>query len=148
VSSVKFIEIEPERVDLRELFARAVAFHGHPGPFLASGLRMGLLALRELRSPGHGDLEVTVETGTTPPLSCLIDGIQVATGCTLGKGNIYVRDGHRPRATFTAKDGWRLMIELNLELAERFAQGDPGTLAEEALSLSEEELFRWDLQRR
>lgn len=146
MNSVEFTKIEPERVDLRELFARAVAFHGHPGPFLVSGLRMGLLALRELRSFGHGDLEAIVETGMTPPLSCIIDGIQVATGCTLGKGNIHVQDGHRPRATFITQDGQRLTVELNPELAERFAQGDPEALAEEVLALPEEELFRWEIQ--
>ncbi len=141
--SVKFIEIKPDEIDVKSSFARAAEFHGR-GPFLAIGLRMGLLALRELNSLGHDGLEAIVETGTAPPLSCLIDGVQVANGCTLGKGNIRVRDGHRPRARFIAQSGKQVTIELREEWAERFTHGDPKALAEEALKLEDEELFRWE----
>ncbi len=141
--------IDPARVRLEELVECGVRFHGHLGPFLVLGLRMGLLALRELDCRGHFDLEAQVEMGTTPPLSCMIDGIQVATGCTLGKGNIRVA-GHgqpRPRATFTnTKDAKWLEVELQPGLVERFREGEPEALAHEAMRMSEEELFRWELR--
>ena len=137
--------IDPRAVRLEDLVERGAEFHGHLGPFLICGLRMGLLALRELDSRGHADLRATVETGTTPPLSCLIDGVQVATGCTLGKGNIQVAAHGRPRAIFI-KGAKRLEIELLPELVQRFRSGVAEALAREALAMSEEELFRWELR--
>jgi len=140
---MQFLKIEVTGVDLQKLLVRGTEFHGHLGPFLACGLRMGLLALRELNSTGHGDLEAVVETGTTPPLSCLIDGIQVATGCTLGKGNIRAIDRQRARARFS-KDDQQIIIELRPELVARFSHGDPEALAREVMELSDEELFQWE----
>jgi len=143
---VKLETIDPAAVRLEELVERGIRFHGHLGPFLVLGLRMGLLALRELSSSGHLDLEAEVEMGTSPPLSCLIDGIQVATGCTLGKGNIRVAaPGGRPRATFI-KGMKRLEVELQPGLVERFREGEPEALAHEALRMSDEELFRWEIR--
>lgn len=140
--------IDPEAVQLAELVERGAEFHGHLGPFLVCGLRMGLLALRELGSSGHSDLRATVETGTTPPLSCLIDGIQVATGCTLGKGNIQVTAHGRPRAAFIKIKGTkcRLEVELRPGPVERFRAGEAEALAREVMAMSDEELFRWELR--
>ena len=64
---------------------------------------MGLLAKRTLKSNGFSDLSATVNTGNKPPLSCVVDGIQVATGCTLGKGNIAVTNLSELSAVFRAK---------------------------------------------
>lgn len=69
------------------LLAAAGRFHGHIGPFLALGLRMGLLANETLgRDPMGTKARVAVEP--KPPRSCLVDGLQFTTGCTMGKGNI------------------------------------------------------------
>ncbi|MCR4404172.1 MAG: formylmethanofuran dehydrogenase subunit E family protein [Candidatus Acetothermia bacterium] len=140
--------IDPRAISLEELVERGAEFHGHLGPFLVCGLRMGLLALRELGSSGHSDLRATVETGTIPPLSCLIDGIQVATGCTLGKGNIQATAHGRPRAVFIKARGLKchLKVELQPELAERFRSGDAEALAREVMGMTEEALFRWELR--
>jgi len=46
-----------------------------------------------------------VKTGTTPPLSCLVDGIQISTGCTMGKGNISTEPSGLAEATFSANGG-------------------------------------------
>lgn len=137
--------IDPRAVRLEELVERGAEFHGHLGPFLVCGLRMGLLALRELGSGGHSDLRATVETGTEPPVSCLIDGIQVATGCTLGKGNIQVKAHSRPRAAFV-KGTKCLEVELRPELLGRFHSGEAEALAREAIAMSDEELFHWELR--
>ena len=45
-----------------------------------------------------------VDTGLVKPLSCIIDGIQFSTHCTLGKGNIEVRDKGIPKARFKRAD--------------------------------------------
>jgi len=55
---VKLETIDPAAVRLEELVERGIRFHGHLGPFLVLGLRMGLLALRELSSSGHLDLRL------------------------------------------------------------------------------------------
>ncbi len=85
---LKMKAVNPDEISLEEMIERAIEFHGHLGPFLVLGIRMGLLALRELSSSGYEGIEALVKTGNTPSLSCLLDGIQVSTGCTMGKGNI------------------------------------------------------------
>jgi formylmethanofuran dehydrogenase subunit E len=104
-------------VTLDELIARGIEFHGHSGPFLVIGIKMGMAALKELNSTGYFDIHVMVETGTTPPLSCLIDGIQISTGCTLGKGNITVKANRKARAVFT-RDEKSLEMEVKPEILE------------------------------
>ena len=71
------------------LLREAGCFHGHVGPFLAIGLRMGLAANRAI---GFDPLETRARVWVepVPPKSCLVDGIQFATGCTLGKSNIKI----------------------------------------------------------
>lgn len=141
---MKMREIDVAQVDLGELVSRAVEFHGHLGPYLICGVRMGLLALRLTRSRGYTGLTVTTETGVTPPVSCLVDGLQIATGCTLGKGNISVLGGGHPRALFRAKDQ-SIVIELRPEWPEKFAQMDGEAAAQVVLHATDEELFTWRL---
>lgn len=65
----------------------AFEFHGHQCPFMPIGYRMGRLALERLgleREKDHG-LFVIAELGEGHPQTCLMDGIQVATGATFGK---------------------------------------------------------------
>ncbi len=76
-------------MDDHTLLVAAGRFHGHIGPFLAIGLRMGAMANEALgRDPMEMTAEVRVEP--RPPRSCVVDGIQYSTGCTMGKGNINV----------------------------------------------------------
>lgn len=138
-------EINAAGVDLDALVARAVEFHGHRGPYLVCGLRMGLLALRLLGSRGYMGLTVTAETGVTPPVSCLADGLQIATGCTLGKGNIALLGGGRPRALF-CQEQQSVEIELRSEWAEKFAKMDGEAAVQRVLGALEEELFTWRLR--
>ncbi|MCS7216838.1 MAG: formylmethanofuran dehydrogenase subunit E family protein [Candidatus Bipolaricaulota bacterium] len=141
---MNFLVLDP-RADARELFGLAVRLHGHPGPFLALGVRMGLLALRLLGSPGYRGITAAVETGTTPPLSCLVDGVQVATGCTAGKGNLQVLPQGRAAATFAA-GGKAVRIEVRPEWLSRLQKEGAGDhLAEAVLTAREEELFAWTL---
>jgi formylmethanofuran dehydrogenase subunit E len=84
----------------RDLLQEGVRFHGHLGPYLALGLRMGIVAVRVLKPKALHELSVKVWTKKTPPQSCLLDGIQVSSGCTLGKGNVRVEAAEHIRATF------------------------------------------------
>lgn len=142
---MRWERIPPEE-DLERLLSLGVRLHGHLGPFMVAGLRMGRLALRLLAHPGYHGIEAEVETGRTPPVSCLVDGIQISTGCTLGKGNIVVREGARPRARFRA-NGKELWIELRERWEREFrATDEPEELAWRVLHLPEEELFWWEVR--
>jgi formylmethanofuran dehydrogenase subunit E len=47
---------------------------------------MGMIGLRAVEAKGYFDVEVTCEGPLAkPPQSCFLDGVQVATGATLGK---------------------------------------------------------------
>jgi len=141
---VSFWEIDP-KADPKELFLLGARFHGHPGPFLALGIRMGLLALSLLESRGHRGIAAEVETGTKPPISCIVDGIQVSTGCTTGKGNLSVKPLGKPAAVFSA-NGKRVRIEVRPEWLSRLEKlGAPDPLADEVLQAKAEELFTWTL---
>jgi len=62
-------------------------FHGHLCPFMPIGYRMGILALEKLdvkREKDHG-LFVIADLGEGHPQTCMLDGVQIATGATYGK---------------------------------------------------------------
>lgn len=83
-----------------EILKNLERFHGHLGPYLVVGYRMGLIANSILNNDPFSK-KVIVETGVKPPLSCIIDGIQIGSGCTLGKGNISVQSKGIPKALFS-----------------------------------------------
>lgn len=65
--------------------ANMVQFHGHLGPAVVAGARMGIIGLRAVEAKGCFDVEVTCEGPMAkPPQACFLDGVQVATGATLG----------------------------------------------------------------
>jgi formylmethanofuran dehydrogenase subunit E len=90
-----------QRIYTRELEDTAVSLHGHGGPYMVVGLRIGLEALNILDARGWFDIECKVELRWAPPDACVLDGIQVSTGCTLGKHNIEVEEKPGVSATFT-----------------------------------------------
>ncbi|PIP18903.1 MAG: hypothetical protein COT38_04725 [Candidatus Omnitrophica bacterium CG08_land_8_20_14_0_20_41_16] len=73
-----------DRISLKE----AIKFHGHLGPYLVLGIRAGELALKKLKCKKYFGLEVEIYGVEEKPKSCLIDGLQLSTGATFGKGNI------------------------------------------------------------
>ncbi|MGE5530807.1 MAG: FmdE family protein [Bacteroidota bacterium] len=88
---------------MQEDLAALKSFHGHLGPYLVAGVRMGRHALKRLQATRHFGLEADVWCPDGPPSSCLLDGIQFATGCTLGKGNIRHHVDEEIRALFRNK---------------------------------------------
>jgi len=138
------LRIDPKTADLEAMITRGIHLHGHEGPFLIAGIRMGLLALELLGSPGYFGLSAQSYTGNTTPLSCLTDGIQIGSGCTTGKGNLTVIDGARPRARFTAEDGTSVTIELSPAALEAFRQGELPLESKHARTMPAQELFVWE----
>ncbi len=75
----------------------AVAFHGHSCPGLALGFRAAkhaLLALHAERSEDE-DLVAIVEND-----ACGVDAVQAIAGCSVGKGNLILRDLGKHAYTF------------------------------------------------
>jgi inosine-uridine nucleoside N-ribohydrolase len=92
-------------------------FHGHLGPYVVLGYRMGRLALEATGTDGHFDVSAEVHSYLEPPRSCLIDGVQLGTGCTLGKRNIELAPTDGPAyGIFTAKNGARAVVRLRAEV--------------------------------
>src|SRR4030042_832249 len=78
----------------------AIKFHGHLGPYLTLGILAGELAINKLRCKKYFGLEVKVWGANQKPESCLIDGLQLSTGATYGKGNIEKLDGSAIKIEF------------------------------------------------
>ncbi|MBK7488559.1 MAG: nucleoside hydrolase [Bacteroidales bacterium] len=93
--------------------------HRHLGVFAIIGVKMGIRA-REYFCTGVDEMEVTTLAGSTPPLSCMNDGIQVSTGATPGHGLLTVsrQQPCLPAADFTHKEQ-TIRITLKKELADR-----------------------------
>jgi formylmethanofuran dehydrogenase subunit E len=74
---------------------KAAEFHGHLGPYLVLGLLSGGLAVRKLKAKKYFGLKIKAWGATQKPKSCLIDGLQLSTGATYGKGNIEKAKGKK-----------------------------------------------------
>lgn len=74
----------------KEVLQKALEFHGHRCWASVAGVRVGLLALEKLgvKRSGGTQLYGIVEIGEEHGGMCFGDGVQYATGCTFGKGNI------------------------------------------------------------
>jgi len=121
----------------------AVGFHGHLGPFLVLGLRAGLVGVKHLGND-PSNLKAIVETGTRPPRSCFIDGVQFASGCTFGKGNIEVKPSNNVSAIFVKGERRiRLVVRdaILRVLDEMASESQAETLGEEILQNTDAELF-------
>ncbi len=69
------------------------------------GVKMGLYVKVFFNADGlTGHIGIVAYTGSVPPVSCLLDGLQASTGSTLGHGLIKVAESSAPpraEATFT-----------------------------------------------
>jgi len=63
--------------------------HRHLGVFAIIGVKMGIRA-REYFDTGVDEFSATSFAGSTPPVSCFNDGLQVSTGATPGHGLLTV----------------------------------------------------------
>jgi len=71
----------------------AVRFHGHKGPYLAWGYRAARLAEERLSPKGLKDLVCRARLPLRTPYTCILDGVQTGSRCTLGKCNLVVEEG-------------------------------------------------------
>jgi formylmethanofuran dehydrogenase subunit E len=122
---------------------KAKAFHSHLGPYLVVGLKMGRAVVRHL---GDEPFSMTIEvfTGPHPPLSCVVDGLQLATPCTVGNGQIRIRGGERV-AIRARRDDQQMELSLKPQIWERIRAAQGGdrleALAVELWGMGEVELL-------
>ena len=125
---------------MNETLKNIERFHGHIGPYAIIGYKMGEIANKILGSDSFTKKAV-VWTGTTPPLSCIIDGLQISSGCTMGKGNILVNKKNSPKVQFINYDGKKIEITLKPAIKEEI---DTIVTKENIVSYSEKIYQRTD----
>lgn len=138
-----------EKESLESAIHDAENFHGHLGPFLVIGVRMGRIAKQVLGTDiGDDDLRADVRVPLSTPFSCVLDGIQVTSRCTIGNQRLGVKNSEKEiSAHFERKSpGRALRICLNPEIAEgvveRLSHGSSlEELAREVARLPESALF-------
>ncbi|MGB9756432.1 MAG: formylmethanofuran dehydrogenase subunit E family protein [Candidatus Bathyarchaeales archaeon] len=95
----------------------AEKFHGHLGPFLVLGVRMGETVKKILKT---ANLQVVAKLPLSTPFSCVLDGIQVATQCTIGNQKLKIENSSKEiSADFQcAKTHKKLTITVNPKMTE------------------------------
>lgn len=134
-SMINFREFPTDPVlfndDMKPLVSQIIAKHGleewkavvltnelhhHMGLWSIVGAKMGIRAREVLVAPFDG-INVSSAAGVKPPYSCLNDGLQVATGASLGRGTIKVSDANQPIVVFTFK-GKRVTMKVKEEIVK------------------------------
>ncbi|MCC6486966.1 MAG: formylmethanofuran dehydrogenase subunit E family protein [Candidatus Hydrogenedentes bacterium] len=114
----------PERYGLEEWEAVVLTheFHQHIGIYTVLGAKMAVRAREVLDAPMRA-VAVTAETGSGQPLSCMLDGLQVGLGSTLGQNLIRVPEKEKGEvaAQFTYKER-TIRLSLKPEYQERIGQ--------------------------
>ncbi|MCL5982480.1 MAG: FmdE family protein [Firmicutes bacterium] len=93
---------------------KAVEFHGHVCPGLAIGYKVAELALANLQEDRADDEEIIAIVEND---ACGIDAIMVMTGCTLGKGNLILKETGKQVYTFgsrNSKNAIRISVNGNI----------------------------------
>ena len=96
------------------ILERATEFHDHLGPFLVIGVRIGLIGLERLKTTENTPMTVAASLPLQVPFSCIIDGLQVTTKCTIGNQKLTLTDSLAIEAKFERKDNMqRSMVAVN-----------------------------------
>jgi formylmethanofuran dehydrogenase subunit E len=127
-----------------------VKLHGHLGPFLVVGVRMGGVAKRVFDQDVGNTVrfQVTAKVPLVIPFSCTIDGIQAATRCTLGNQRLRIENTSKQIfASFRAENSDHLVrMYVNprviRELMRKMSEGiGNDELAGEIAAMPEGQLF-------
>jgi formylmethanofuran dehydrogenase subunit E len=122
---------------MNETLKQIEKFHGHVGPYVLIGYRMGTIANEKLGADPFSKKAIVL-TGKKPPISCIVDGIQMSSGCTLGKGNLKVISKGIPKALFTTKNEEN---KFEIRLKKSIRNEIDTTITKENIVSSTEKLF-------
>ena len=137
----RYMEI-PRDYSVREL----AKFHGHLGPFIVLGYRMGRFAIQYF-GDNPFDLFATVYCSGKPPESCIVDGVQLGSGCTFGKRNIELIVSNQISVVFRHVSGKSCILMPSTYISQRNKLDGPDkevaieNFAEEMYSLPDDMLF-------
>jgi formylmethanofuran dehydrogenase subunit E len=142
------IKLTLEYNNINSMVECGIRLHGHSGPYLNLGIKMGLLALEILEVKGYFDLSTEVELEYRIPMSCLIDGLQISTGCTLGKGNIKIKNNPGNITALFKTDHKTLRISLKPEITSLidFQKESCEVLGQLILKMSDKQLFDYEVK--
>jgi formylmethanofuran dehydrogenase subunit E len=92
----------------KQLWDKAVAFHGHECPGLAIGFKACEAAFEKMGIGVSDDEEIVCVTEND---ACGVDAVQALLSCTLGKGNlIYRGTGKQAFSFFNRKSGQKMRV--------------------------------------
>jgi len=126
--------------DLKRLIEYARRLHGHVGPYVVIGLRMGAAAKKALDIDYEESTLLTAEVFVPlhPPFSCLLDGVQVSTTCTVGNQRLHFKNAKTIQAIFSSqKDAKTVKITLSTLFREQLERKKKQDNLDEA--------FAWEL---
>ncbi len=96
----------------RELWEKAVAFHGHECPGLAIGFKACEAAFEKMGIGTSDDEQIVCITEND---ACGVDAVQALLSCTMGKGNlIYRGTGKQAFSFYNRTDGKKLRVCLKV----------------------------------
>jgi len=136
--------------ELESAIKEAEKFHGHLGPFLVIGVRMGNVAKRilNLNIKRNNRLRATAKIPLFTPYSCILDGIQATTQCTVGNRKLKIENSQREITVYfeVPDSSEALKISVNPkaieELMNKFSEGIPNEeLAWKISHMKENQLF-------
>ena len=132
------------------LIQNAAKLHGHLGPFLVIGVRMGEIAKRHLKvdEKNSRGLQANIKTPLSTPFSCVIDGIQATTSCTVGNQKLKIEKSMKEiigRFKLQSSDK-TVKVSVNPKLVKNLTEemskrADSEKLAAKIAHLKEEQLF-------
>lgn len=141
--------------EIASLIENAAKLHGHLGPFLVIGVRMGDMAKRYLDVDDKSSriLQASIKTPLFTPFSCVIDGIQAATSCTIGNQKLKIKNSTREiTARFKLQSSEKTMkISVNPTVVETLIEemskgASAERLAAKISHVQEEQLFVFEEQ--
>ena len=139
---------EIEEISL--LIENAVKLHGHLGPFLVIGVRIGDAAKSRLNVDDNDSrkLRANIKTPLSTPFSCVIDGIQASTSCTVGNQRLKIEDSAKEiTASFTLQGinkTMKILVNPKVveDLVKKMSKGaDAEQLAIKIAHMQAEQLF-------
>jgi len=119
------------------LVEKAKEFHGHVCPFLVLGLRASEIALEKLGLARAGEKETIGEEilAIVECNNCFTDGVQVATGCTLGNNSLIYLDTGKNAVTIVRRGdsrGVRVYVDSE-KLREKYFKKEATNLFEKVV---------------
>jgi len=100
----------------KKLLKNAVKLHGHLDPFLVLGLKMSLRAEKIL---GEKPEKCEIETVSSKPFLCVLDGIKAV----IGSDAVSVREGNGLSAKFGKANSEDVIVRVKKALVEKYAEG-------------------------